>query len=503
MLIAPGLNPKNKKKIKDASQLVNASSKATTVVKNYYQVPENYADFLTECCRIRSGNKFVPFLPYEYQKVISDLIDRYRGIMIFKTRQLGATECISAKMLHKALLNPAYASAVLSLGQKESSNVAVRMQGMPSNVKNLSFVTKSKTEIHFEHAGKLWFRPATNNATRSLESIADIFFDEAAFPQNFEEIYSASTPSQETVGEDARTIIATTMSELGKLSTFWQMFDSDNPFDAEEVVIRVKEGKEEPCYWWEDVNGWAKLILHWKAHPVYSQIPDFLQKTKEKRKLTDAKLQREYNLGIPSAGGSLFSPETISNCAVGAWALPEVNRYYLAGLDPNFGGTDYWQYVIIDITELPYKLVAEYREKNRQAPYCIEKTLALSDVYNPVLMAIENNSGGSVIAADIANQRPNLAIETVQTTRVSKVENTDRLALMMEQGEFVFPFDWDGITEFRNFSLQSRCAVSGHDDCVMSLSVAFAVLTIALKRRGTKLEGNLGTVVPRTSNRFR
>lgn len=496
------LNPKFKTKIKQRTVDVLTQDGRAQSFENFYQVPANYGDFLQECCRIRSGNKFIPFAPFEYQKVVSDLIDKYRGIMIFKTRQLGLTECISAKFLHKALLNPAYAAAVLSLGQKESSNIAVRIQSMPANIKELKFLTKSKTEIHFQNAGKIWFRPATDNATRSLESVSDIFYDEAAFPPNFAEIYASSTPSQEAVGENARTIMATTMSQLGKLSTFWQMFDSANPVDAEELIEKIKAGKEEPCYWWVDNNGWAKVIIHWKAHPIYSNVPDFLQKTKDKHKLTDDALNREYNLGIPDSGGALFSSEDVFKCAVGSWALPDKEKHYMAALDPNFGGTDYWEYLIIDITDYPYQVVAEYRENDRQSLFCIEKTLQLSDAYNPVLTVVEHNSGGAIIAAEITKQRPSLAVETVATTNTSKVVNTDRLALALEKREVIFPANWAGIHEFKSFSLQTRSAMHGHDDCIMCLSIAFARLELALRRRGGALTGDLGTVA-RTKSRFR
>jgi hypothetical protein len=493
------LNPKNRIKTRETGR----AAKQTHLGMNPYDIPESYRDFLEECCRIRSGNKFMPFLPYEYQVLVSDLIDKYRGVAIFKTRQMGATECISAKFLHKALLNPAYAAAVMSLGQKESSNVATRIQAMPSNVNNLAFLTKSKTEIHFQDAGKIWFRPATDNATRSLESISDLLFDEAAFPQNFEEIYSASAPSQEAVGDEARTVIASTMSELGKLSRFWQIFDDANPVDADEMVNRVKEGKEEPCTHWVDANGWAKVILHWRAHPVYVSIPDYLQRTKDKHKLTDSKLQREYNLGIPAFGGSLFNPEAISACAVGSWQLPKPGRHYMGMLDPNFGGSDFWEYLILDITELPYTIVAEYREQNRQSTFCVEKTLELSDIYRPLMMVIEHNSGGAVIAEKIVKTRTELRVETVNTSRVSKVQNTDRMALMIERGEINYSLDWAGIGEMKNFGLQDRRAISGHDDAVMCLAIGLAKLDDALKLRSNEMVGELGTVTQPQKRRFR
>lgn len=504
MLISKNqLNPKFKQKIRQATLDNAASSGMTQTVFNFYKVPESYKDFLSDCCRIRSGNKFVPFVPYDYQVAVSDLIDKARGVIIFKTRQIGITECIAGKFLHKALLNPAYAAAVLSLGQSESSNVATRIESMPAKIKGLEFVVNSKTKLHFKNAGKIWFRPATDNATRSLESISDIFYDESAFPINFEEIYAASAPSQEAVGDAARTIMASTMSELGKASTFWRMFASDNQIDAEEVINKIKNGKEEPCYSWIDKNGWGKMIIHWSAHPVYASFPDYLKKTKEKHKLKDEQLQREYNLGIPAFGGSLFNPASIIECAKGKWETPEPNRYYMAALDPNFGGTDYWQLLILDITQTPYSVVAQYRENNRQTTFCIEKSLNLIDVYMPVLFAIENNSGGAIIAENIAALRPSLYMQTVTHSRVSKMVNTDRLALALENNELKYPPDWEGIPEFKNFSLIERKAIFGHDDCVMCLAVAFAVIDIALKRRGTSYKAAIGTVVPPQKSRLR
>ena len=42
-------------------------------------------------------------------------------------------------------------------------------------------------------------------------------------------------------------------------------------------------------------------MLHWKAHPVYGQIQDFLLKIKNKMRITEAQLQREYNLSFDDA----------------------------------------------------------------------------------------------------------------------------------------------------------------------------------------------------------
>jgi hypothetical protein len=60
------------------------------------------------------------------------------------------------------------------------------------------------------------------------------------------------------------------------------------------------------------------------------------------------------------------------------------------------------------------------------------------------------------------------------TTRATKVQNTDRIAISIEQGDYVYPPDWSGIGELRRFTLKTREASEGHDDMVMAMAAAGA-----------------------------
>lgn len=447
--------------------------KKTTNKFNPYNVPENFPEF-ARLCRIRSGQKFIPFDLYDYQIEVAELLDKYRGIIGFKTRQLGFTEVFSCKFLHKAALNPAYVAGILSMGQKESSNVAKRIRRMPRDIKNFQFATDNVKDLEVRNGGRVLFLPSTDNAIRSLESVSDLLFDESAFVDNAEEIYSSAVPAQEMVGADARTAIISTMSQSGRLSWFWGMFASNNGnYDAERICARVREGLDEPFQFWVDETGWAKVILHWRSHPIYSQIPDYLTRIKEDKKLTEDKVQREYNLGIPMSGSSLFNPEMIETFAIGTWLAPRPKRSYLVGIDPNFGGSDFFCALVFDITEKPYQLVSQYRDNGHSNTYHREKLLALLDWYQPEVTAVESNSGGMVILENLVRDRPTMRFEKVNTSSVSKRVNTDRLAIALEAGDIIYPPDWEGIGEMRNFSTKDRKAVAGHDDCIMAWAAAW------------------------------
>ncbi|HLO51387.1 MAG TPA: hypothetical protein VK211_23435 [Kamptonema sp.] len=466
---------KNYLAIKAASRILDRTglNHAQTIKQNLYNVPEDFQEF-ARLCRIRSGKKIIPFDLYDYQIELAKLLDTYRGIIVFKTRQLGATETIACKFLHKAILNPAYVAGILSMGQEESSNVARRIRKMPAAIPNFQFATNNLKDLELKGGGRVVFRPSTDNAIRSLESVSDLLFDESAFVDNAEEIYSSAVPAQEMVGAEARTAIVSTMSQSGKLSWFWKMFASNNgSIDAERVCARVRENLDEPYQFWVDDTGWAKAVLHWKSHPIYSQVPDYLERTREEKKLTEDKVQREYNLGIPASGASLFQADLVNLFAIGNWCPAKRDRVYLAGIDPNFGGTDYFCMLIWDVTEAPYQLVCQYRDNGHSNSYHQEKVLQLLDSYQPAITAIESNSGGAVILEDLIVARSSLRFEKVNTSAVSKRVNTDRLAIALEGGTVCYPPDWQGIEEMKNFSTKDRKAVAGHDDCVMAWAAAW------------------------------
>lgn len=462
------IHPRTSSKIRKASRQL--------FVENPLGVPNDFSEF-AQTCRIRSGTNIVPFKLYDWQQELSQIADSHKGLTAFKTRQLGVTEVFACKMLHKACLSPAYSGAVLSLGGKETSKVAKRVRRMPSAIEGFRFTTNAVTDLQVAGGGMIAFAPSTDNAVRSLESTHDLLFDEAAFVPNEEEIYSGAVPSQEMVGDAARTWIISTMSPEGKMSWFWrEMLAKDNACDVEEITAKVREGTLPPFYWWVDANGWAKVIIHWKAHPIYSQVPDYLEKTKREKKLTEDKLQREYNLGIPEGGGSLFIAAAVDACAVGQWRPPQPKRFYLAGIDPNFGGTDFYVCQIWDVTVMPYSLCAEYRESLRSNEYNEQKTLELVDAYSPGIVAIEKNSGGAIILEQIQKKRPRLRVESVTTSRTSKIINTDRLALATEFRQVAYPRDWVGIQEMKRFSLASREAATGNDDSIMAWATAWVWL---------------------------
>jgi hypothetical protein len=451
---------------------------------NPYKLPDTIAEFLLRC-RIRSGVSIIPFKAYDYQLKLNEVIDQHTGIMVLKDRQLGITELLGGRILFKLMHNPAYLAAVISINQDKASEVSSRVQEMPATLK-LTWDRASGKKLKPAKCGEAQFLPSTDNAARSLPSVTELTFDEAGFIPNFAELYGAGTSAQEMVPpEHRKTILNTTCPPEGTLSEFWGMFDEANgETNALDMVKLARDGGTNcgipGMVWWKDENGWAKVILGHKVQPKYN-YPGYVDDVCKRRKIPKAIAEREHNLGIENTEGSLFNREAMERQAIGAWSGAFTGNKYLVCIDPNFGGSDNFVTLVWDITKIPYSLVHEYAESNRSTDYSVNKTVDLIDKYKPSLVACESNSGGKVIVENLIKLRPDSRFEVTVTTRTSKIVNTDRIALAIEQSEVIYPPAWDGLTEMKRFSMREREATGGaKDDRIMSWAAGWAWIDTAV-----------------------
>jgi len=457
---------------------------------NPYGIPTDFREF-ARLCQIRSGTDFVPFELFDYQEEISNLFDTCKGLAVLKTRQTGWSETISCKMLHRSMLSPAYLGVAFSLGQAESSKLSDRVGIMPATIPDFQWEIDSKTARKSNKGGELLFRPSTPNSARSLASVTDLFLDECGFPLDIAEMYGNATPAQSMVGDKARRILGTTIPPEGLSCWFGSTFWGNTPFDLEEEIARIQEGNGrngKGFSYWIDDDGWARILLHWWSHPIYSQVPDRLAKIKADEQITESQLQREHNLGLPQSGGSLFALTYLEQLPRCQWLKPIAGHSYLMGVDPNFGsiGNDYFVGGVWDITSLPFQLVAEYRSNTHSAHHSEGECLKLMQSYRPVITSVEGNGGGVAIAEKLARALPSCRVELVRTSQTSKIIHTDRLAQLVEALELAIPEDAQILVEMRRFSALKREAIGGNDDCVMGAAIAFAWLDDALVARNKR-----------------
>ena len=158
------------------------------------QIPERWEDFV-KLCTIRSGGQMRRFDPYQYQVLLSNLMDKrdYQGrpiecngtISVVKSRQLGCTQLVTSKFLHRASLNPAYVAMSFMRNQEDSSAIARRARQM---LKGLTeYVIPDNDNVGFlklKGLGELHFKNSNKEGSRSYDSVLDFLFDESVQPKH-------------------------------------------------------------------------------------------------------------------------------------------------------------------------------------------------------------------------------------------------------------------------------------------------------------------------------
>jgi hypothetical protein len=118
-------------------------TKINTVDNSLLKCPENWSDF-AQLCQIRSGNRMVQFIPYEYQIKLIELMKLHPITVVVKSRQLGITQAILNRYLHKAILNPAYCGIGFMKSQADASNLSRRTRVMLDSLGKYAVTYKSK-----------------------------------------------------------------------------------------------------------------------------------------------------------------------------------------------------------------------------------------------------------------------------------------------------------------------------------------------------------------------
>jgi len=441
-------------------------------------VPLRWENF-SRLTQIRSGAGFIPFEAYDYQIKLSDTIDDHPTTVITKTRQLGISETIISKFIHKALLKPGYLAVVFSRNQADTSNLAKRCRGMIESIPQYAKLSSdSLQQMMFTNGSGILFRNATPNGARGIESVSDILYDEAEFVEHCEEIYKSSIPCTAMLGDDARIIINSTP---GKRSGFY--FDKLNQNNGSQDIIaladRVKSG-ELPNQYFTDSSGWAKCILHWRSHPVYSLKDDYLQHVREKFQLDEPTVQQEFNLSFSDSAESVFSPSVVRQACIDT-LTKTVNKKasYFFGVDPNASitGKDYFALVVYQELDEKLSIVDYYRKRGETAESHIFSIQKLVDKYSPVTINIESNNSGHIYIEQLCLAMPDVNIEAVKTTASSKPGMISRLNMAMEQETLTLPNLDVFINEFLSFrKIGTKLeAVSGkHDDLVMALAIGLS-----------------------------
>lgn len=437
---------------------------------------------------IRTSGTIAPFVPYKYEADLIRTIHSNKNTVVLKSRQMGASESVASYLACRAATEPGFAAIIISKTQNDSSDLGRRVRYMLNSIQgqNFRYETDSNTVVSITGGGTLYFLPGSPRAARGIPSGSVLWIDEAAFVDGAEEIYRAATPALSMLGDAAKTIITSTPdAETGWYSGLWHHGTPTDWYDAVQAAIANPPEGEKLI---EQLNerllrigdDWARVAVHWTQHPVYNADPEWADKTRIQRRLTQRAFDAEFNLCFGATDTQIYPTDLLRRATRGRWReCGSVGRTYVIGIDPNAGGNDYFVALVLDITTTPYEVVAMYRQNGKSTEYSLRHVKELIDDYLPHRICIEKQAMGAVIAEALQNIVPNYAIETFSTSRPSKITATDRVLYYLERDELIFP---EGVIvdELRAFqqkeSGQREAAPGAHDDVVMALAFACSLV---------------------------
>ena len=312
-----------------------------------------------------------------------------------------------------------------------------------------------------------------------------IFLDEFAYvPEGVAEEFFSSVYPTISSGQTTKVLIVSTPKGMNMFYRFWT--------DA-------LEGR----------NEYVPIEVHW------SQVPgrDAEWKKQTIANTSEEQFAGEFDCDFIGSSATLISSYKLKCLAqrtpmykndegLKIYNEPEKDHVYFIGVDVSRGqGKDFHAFTVIDVTEVPYKLVATY--KNNQISPMVFPTpiVAVAKQYNNAYVMVEiNDIGGQV--ADILHadmEYDNLMSTTIRgrkgqcldggfgrggsqvgmrTTSAVKKLGCSNLKSLIEEDKLLIE-DFDTITELTTFiaKRQSFEADAGHhDDLVMTL-VLFAWVT--------------------------
>jgi Terminase RNaseH-like domain len=440
-------------------------------------LPTNWGDFarLTE---IRSGDGIVKFNPYQYQSQLVNAIESHKLTVVGKSRQLGISETVCNYFLYRACIDRSVLAVILSLGQRETIDLARRVRFAIESLAPMGVTTTTDTltDIQINGGGRLLFRPSNENSTRGLPAVTHCLLDEAAFVDNVDRIYQAVIPATSTVANPRIVVVSTPNGSQG----WYHNLLANDDTDLVSTCDRIRDGSLDPYQQWSAGNT-GKVLIHWKCHPKFSQQTDYLDRIAAETGLTETVIAQEYDLSFSDQDEAVFPASLIRSSAT-IEELSKTSRegcLYYIGVDGATVGNDYTVAIVLeyDLALDWYSVIDIYRKRKTSIEGDIYQIGELIDKYSPDVVAVESNGVGAIFLEQLAANHRSVKTIGVHTSQDSKLAMIERLSLALEKGVLILPKTSPIVNEmlsFRRVGKKLEASPGNHDDTVMALAVCLS-----------------------------
>jgi hypothetical protein len=345
------------------------------------------------CYIITLDHGIQPFKLYDCQKEKIRVIHENRKILLMEGRQQGKTQSSVAYILWYTLFQEAKNVAILANKETAAREAMSRYQMMYENLPiwmQQGVKVWNKGDIELENGSKVFTSATTSSGIRG-KSVNLLYIDEAAIiPNNVADAFFTSVYPVISSGKTTKILITSTPLGYNHFWKFWN--DAEN-------------GR----------NDFVSLYIpYWK-------IPGRDEKWAEEQKRLLGELKYNQEVACQFLGSSLtlirgdvigqmsYDNPILSDNGLDLYEYPikgerdkegkiivHPHAYIIVADTAQGVGGDYSAFVIIDITEVPYKLVGKYRD-NKIAPMLYPSVIhKLAKQYNDAYVLVEVNSSEQV-----------------------------------------------------------------------------------------------------------
>jgi hypothetical protein len=352
-------------------------------VTEYLKCQKDAIYFIENFCQIITLDRGLqPFKLYDCQKEKVDIILNNRKVILMEGRQQGKTVTAAACILWYTIFQEDKTVAIMANKTAAAREVLARYQTMYENLPiwmQQGVKTWNKGDVELENNCKVFTAATTTSGIRG-KSVNWLYIDEAAIiPNNVAEQFFASVYPTISAGETTKILLTST--PLG-YNHFWKFWN-----EAEKKA-----------------NGFVNHFIH------YTEIPgrDEAWAEEQFKLLGELKFNQEVLCEFLGSSNTLINAKTIGNLSsidpvyqnsgLDIYNEPKENRFYAITVDTARGiGGDYSAFVVFDITEMPYKVVAKYKD-NKIAPMLYPNVISkVGEDYNNAYVLVETNDIGQQV----------------------------------------------------------------------------------------------------------
>jgi hypothetical protein len=326
----------------------------------------------------------IPFKPRRYQIEMIDKIVNGRFTICKLPRQQGKSTIVAAIILWHVIFNKHYGVALLAHKEAQAKEVLNRLKLGYENLPfwlQMGVVEWNKKSIVLDN-GSTVEAEATSSGSIRGRTYNMVYMDEFAHVElNEQEDFFTSTYPVISSGQTTKMVITSTPKGMELFYKIWtDSEEGNNSYQRVEAHYSEVPGRDDK--WREET------IKNTSARQFAQEFEcDFLGSMST---LIDGKKIGSIPIVTPIA--------ELENNALWIYEGAKQDRKYCMTVDTSHGKElDFSAFIVVDITEIPYKLVAKYRSNSIPSVFYPDIVYRIAKTYNDALVLVESNDVGLTV----------------------------------------------------------------------------------------------------------